>query len=210
MRFTDTSNGSTSKYWEDYFTDEGAASYMADYGEGAGSPLRHLIGALINDGESVLDVGCGPGWNWDHFLEYGPRLFAYLGMDYSQRFVRVANQRHPGKYLQGDVRDIKQPDGSWDVVLLQDVLEHVNGYEKPLQEALRVARKRIIVTFWHLKDEDDPHINEDGGDTFGAWYDKREWEEHLDSLKLHWLHDEIPRRQEDTFWHIYVIDKELA
>lgn len=214
MRITDTSHGSIKKYWDDNFTDESAAVYMDSYGEGPGSPLRHFIGALINDRESVLDVGCGPGWNWDHFKEFGPKIKDYLGLDYSKRFIRVANQRvalslnpNRGTFEIGDARDLQEPDASWDVVLLQDCLEHINGYEKPVEEALRVARKRVIVTFWHLKDEDDPHINDDGGDTYGAWYDKREWEKYLDDSGYPWLHDDIHRRQEGTNWDIYVISK---
>lgn len=193
-------------FWDNLSgSDEGAANYMISYGEGPGSPLRHFIGSLIDDGETVLDVGCGPGWNLDHFLEHGPKISAYLGLDYSERFVRVANQRNSGNYAVGDVRDFKQPDKSWDVVIMQDVLEHTNGYEKPLREALRVARRRIIVTFWHLMDkEEDNPINDDGDDGWGAWYSKSKWEKYLDSLDLHWLYDRLPRK--DAFHDVYVID----
>jgi ubiquinone/menaquinone biosynthesis C-methylase UbiE len=205
-------------FWDKLMdTDEGAASYMLSYDEGPGSPLRHFIGSLINDGETVLDVGCGPGWNYDHFRQYGPKVY-YRGLDYSARFIKVAQRRwrelNDGQPIPalspfdvGDVRDIKEYDNSWDVVILQDVLEHTNGYERPLKEARRVARRRIIVTFWHLMDkEEDNPINDDGDDGWGAWYSKPKWEKYLDSLKLHWLHDEIPRKGEKH--DIYVIDKE--
>lgn len=195
------------KYWEDSFDDESAATYMETYGEGIGSATRHTLGSFINDGESVLDVGCGPGWNLEHFREYGPHVIAYLGLDYSERFVRVANQRsgNNGNFQVGDVRDIKEPDESWDVVILQDVLEHTNGYEKPIREALRVARKRVIVTFWRMSEGEDT-INDDGDDTWGAAYSRTKWEKFLDSLDLHWLHehsDEKANRQHD----FYCIDK---
>lgn len=190
------------KYWEDAFDDESAASYMANYGEGPGFVLRHEIGNLINGGESVLDVGCGPGWNFDHFKEHGPEV-TYRGLDSSKRFVKVANQRNPGIYGVGDVRDIPEARRSWDVVILQDVLEHTNGYEKPIKEALRVAKRSVIITFWHLTENDD-HINDDGEDTWGAWYSRVNFEKFLDSLKLLWLHKivETPRKRD-----IYVIDK---
>lgn len=185
-------------------TDEHASTYMETYGEGPDSKLRHFIGSLINNRETVLDMGCGPGWNFDHFMTFGPSV-TYKGKDYSERFVRVSNQRiHPLEVFElGDVRDFQEDDKSWDVVILQDVLEHTNGYEKPLKEALRVARKRIIVTFWHLGDQSQ--INDDGDDGYGAWYRKENWENYLDSLNLHWMHDEIPR-QGDNLHHIYVID----
>lgn len=204
-----------SNYWDELMgTDEGAASYMESYGEGPGSETRHMIGALINDGETVLDVGCGPGWNYDHFMEFGPKIKKYLGMDYSKRFVRVANKRMAEKYggrhfVVGDVRDIKQPDESWDVVLLQDVLEHTNGYEKPVKEALRIAKKRVIVSFWRaMRDEGSgDQINDDGNDGYGATYEKIKWEKFLDSLGYKWTF--LTTSPESNRHHLfYIINKE--
>lgn len=198
-----------SNYWDDLMaTDEGAANYMESYGEGPGSETRHMIGSFINDGETVLDVGCGPGWNWDHFLVHGPKV-EYKGLDYSERFVRVANQRHPGRFELGDVRDIKEADESWDVVILQDVLEHTNGYEKPVEEAIRVAKKRVIISFWRaMRDEGSgDQINVDGGDGYGATYEKVKWEKFLDSLGFKWISQETS--PEANRYHLfYIIDKE--
>ena len=194
-------------YWDQLMgDDEHAAEYMFTYGEGPGFELRHEIGSLIKPGESVLDVGCGPGWNYEHFGEFGPQV-DYTGMDYSERFIRVAKQRQPdAKFMVGDARNLPPVVGAWDVVILQDCLEHTNGYEKPILEALRVAKKRIIITFWHLEDSDTPHINDDGNDGWGAWYDKREWEDYLGSLELPWAHRrlKIGERNRD----VYIISKE--
>lgn len=184
--------------------DDGASEYMLTYGEGPGCATRHTLGSFINSGETVLDVGCGPGWNFDHFEIYGPLVGDYLGLDYSERFVRVANQRNPDKYALGDVREIRENDESWDVVIMQDVLEHTNGYEIPVKEALRVARRRAIFTFWHLT-ENDNHINDDGNDGWGAWYSKPKWETFLDTLDYSWFHHEITDSKTRDF---YVVDKE--
>jgi SAM-dependent methyltransferase len=169
--------------------------------------------ALINDGESVLDVGCGPGHNLDHFMLYGPAISNYKGIDYSIRFVRAANERakqlantSSGPFALGDVRDIKEEPGSWDVVVLQDVLEHTNGYEGPVKGALEVAKKRVIVSFWHLTENDD-HINDDGDDGWGAWYSRPKWEKFLDSLDVHWLHHQVDDGNKPR--DFYVLDKEV-
>lgn len=196
-------------YWDKLMEDDDhAASYMATYGEGVGAATRLKLASYLKTEDWVLDVGCGPGWNYDTFLEYGPAVY-YRGMDYSERFVRVASQRvHPMKIFKvGDVRDIPEPDGSFDVVILQDVLEHTNGYEKPLSEALRVARRRIIVTFWRLQDTPG-HINDDGDDGWGAHYDSHDWEKFLDTLPVKWQHDviEFNNKKRD----FYVLDKEQA
>ncbi len=191
--------------------DEHAAEYMLTYGEGPGCATRMTLTSFINDGETVLDVGCGPGWNLEHFMEYGPAIRRYKGLDYSERFVRVANARamqkagtSTGPFELGDCRKLKQHDDSWDVVILQDVLEHTNGYEEPVKEALRVAKKRIIVAFWHLTENDD-HINDDGDDGWGAWYSRPKWEEFLDTLGYMWMHHQITDNKPRDF---YIIDKE--
>lgn len=205
-------------YWDKLLGDDDhAASYMDSYGEGVGFETRHTVGAFINDGESVLDVGCGPGWNFDHFMKHGPAISKYKGTDYSERFVRVANQRvmqmagtSTGPFEVGDVRDIKEEDGSWDVVVMQDCLEHTNGYEKPIQEALRVAKKRVILSFWHLMEkQEDEHINEDGDDGWGAWYARPNLEKFLNSLPYAWLELTIKPKDKNHPWDFYIIDKEL-
>lgn len=206
-------------YWDNLMeSDEHAAQYMATYGEGPGYITRHTVGSFINDGESVLDVGCGPGWNFDHFMLHGPEILGYKGLDYSERFVRVANERvmkaahtSGGPFELGDVRDIKEPDESWDVVIMQDVLEHTNGYEKPISEALRVARKRIILSFWHLdNNEGNERMNDDGDDGYGFWYDKDKLEKYLDALPYIWHHLELEPQDKTHKWHFYIIDKEEA
>jgi SAM-dependent methyltransferase len=197
-------------FWDELMeTDEGAASYMSLYGEGVGSDTRHTLSAFINDGESVLDIGCGPGWNWDHFQMYGPEISKYRGEDYSPRFVRVASARiqEPVIFL-GDCRELRHPNESWDVVLLQDVLEHTNGYKLPINEALRVAKKRVIITMWHLIDGDNEHINDDGNDGYGAWYDGNKFKEFLDSLGLQWMETES-KPTDNRHHRFFVIDKEL-
>ena len=203
-------------YWDNLLGDDDhASSYMETYGEGVGFATRDTVGAFINDGESVLDVGCGPAWNFDHFMRFGPAISQYKGLDYSERFVRTANQRisqmagtQTGPIELGDARDLKEADESWDVVIIQDCLEHTNGYEKPIAEALRVARKRVIVSFWHLTENDD-HINDDGDDGWGAWYSKPKWEEFLNTLPYVWFDLEISPEGKNHPWNFYIIDKDL-
>lgn len=207
-----------SNYWDELMgDDEHAATYMATYGEGPESETRFLLAQFVNKFESVLDVGCGPGWNMDHFAEYGPQLKRYKGVDYSERFVRVANERRRARQIPSefalpfelqDCRDLKEPKNSWDVVIIQDCLEHTNGYEKPMKEALKVARKRVIVTFWHLQ-ENEGHINDDGNDGYGAWYQRSEWEKFLDKLGYPWEWTEMVQGEGNRKRDYYIIDKEI-
>jgi SAM-dependent methyltransferase len=198
-------------YWDDLMaTDEGAAQYMLTYGEGPGSDTRKLIGQFINDDESVLDVGCGPGWNYEHFVQYGPDVKRYVGVDYSKRFIRVCKKRQPDiEWVVGDCRDIQFDEDSFDVVILQDCLEHTSGYEIPLKEALRVARKRVIVTFWKASfmddNESEDKINDDGNDGYGATYNRDRFEKYLDDLGVEWWTDTT--KPGANRWHrIYILE----
>lgn len=195
-------------FWDSLIgSPESASVYMESYGEGVGSDTRITLSGFINEGESVLDVGCGPGWNLEHFKKFGPKIGDYKGIDYSEYMIIGALSKYPDANFEvGDCRKLEETDASWDVVILQDVLEHTNGYEKPVKEALRVASKRVIVTFWHLM-ENDEHINDDGNDGWGAWYERGKWEKFLDTLGYTWLHTESApeaNRQHDFFF----IDKE--
>ena len=199
-------------YWSNLMeTDEIASNYMDGYGEGPGCETRMIIGEFINDGESVLDLGCGPAWNYDHFKQYGPDV-TYKATDLSPRFVRVAKARHPELNIEvGDIRDVKEDDGSFDVVILQDVLEHTNGYEKPVREALRVARKRVIVCFWRQMEDVVTKTNDDrdkGTNGYGSDYNKQEWEDFLNSLPYVWFDTETSPKANRPHTY-YIIDKEL-
>jgi ubiquinone/menaquinone biosynthesis C-methylase UbiE len=195
---------------------ESAGEYMLSYGEGPGSSIRHILSEFIQVGETVLDVGCGPGHNMDHLAEYGPRVTRYKGVDYASYFIEADNQKlrsrgydFVDKFEVQDCRDLKELNESWDVIIIQDCLEHTNGYERPMKEALRVARKRIIIAFWHLTENDD-HINDDGNDGWGAWYSKPKWEEFLNSTGYAWHHIDITTGEHKRVRDFYIIDKEQS
>lgn len=198
-------------YWDTLMgSEEGAGAYMDSYGEGIDTIVRQEIMKFV-DG-SVLDVGCGPGWNMETFQKVAKR---YKGTDYAELFVKAANKRRKEKMIPtdyalpfelGDCRKINEPNNSWDIVLLQDVLEHTSGYEQCIAEALRVARKKVIVTFWHMIEDDlSEHVNIDGDDGFGYWYSRPRWERFLDWINVKWTPTQF-EWPENRLRDIYVLE----
>lgn len=90
-------------------------------------------------GKAVLDAGCGAG----AFVEEMGRLGADgRGVEYSEDKVLEWQARHPGddRVLQGDLEDLAYPTDTFDVVLLNEVLEHVPNDGAALREIWRVLK----------------------------------------------------------------------
>jgi SAM-dependent methyltransferase len=90
---------------------------------------------------SVLDVGCGTGVLVDAIGDLG---YESVGMDSDEGVMAAMTRPH----IVADIAKIPAPDRSYDVVILNEILEHlpVGVYDRALAEAGRVARHRIVVT----------------------------------------------------------------
>lgn len=114
--------------------------------------IRHLN---LSGGESVLDIGCGPGFLSEAMSEIVGRDGAVVGIDISQDLVGLCNRRsHPAwlSYEVGDATELNQPDASFDVVVCTQVAEYIADVDKVLSEAFRVlksgGRTIFVATDW--------------------------------------------------------------
>lgn len=92
-------------------------------------------------GQRVLDVGCAAGHFEPYVLEHGG---IYLGLDVAGRFTpnTVADAEH-----------LCFAGGSFDWVVLADVLEHLPDPRSAVQEAARVGRRVVaVVPNWYRLD----------------------------------------------------------
>ncbi len=99
--------------------------------------LAGLAGAV---GRRVLDAGCGAGPGLRFFQSRGGRAY---GLDRSLYALQRARRAVPEAGLaQADLAaDLPFARGSFDLVVLADVLEHVAAGEALLQECRRVLRR---------------------------------------------------------------------
>jgi len=91
------------------------------------------------ENKEILDMGCGDGRYVLKFLDYSPRV---RGVDFSeaavQEYQRDADR--PELISQGDIQELPFEDNRFDVVLLNEVLEHVPNDNLAVAEAWRVLK----------------------------------------------------------------------
>ncbi len=99
--------------------------------------LVRLLG--LQEGERLLDIGCGSGWLADRCRRAGAVVVA---MDIGRTGVRDARQRFPevASYEVGDLYHLPYGDSQFDAVVLSEVVEHLEDIPSALREAARVLK----------------------------------------------------------------------
>lgn len=141
-------------YWNNIFDDHDG--YMLEstmglhivWGWNEYGILRKMILAFVEDGETLFEVGCASGNTYEVIKKQGRKIF-YKGTDYAENFIKANKERMPdGEWEVQDARYLKEKDDSWDVVLIYDVIDNMEGQNKAIDEAIRVANKRVILLMW--------------------------------------------------------------
>lgn len=115
---------------------------MSAHGEAYFRPLLNMISRFAHTGSGrLLDVGCGAGVSTFLIAGRFPGL-SVLGVDLSSKFIEHARGRFKADnlaYQQMDACEISLPDESVDVVVSQDMVEHL-----PHPEAFLAGSHRIL------------------------------------------------------------------
>jgi len=118
--------------------------------------VRNKIIELINDGESLLDVGCATGGTYDHIRHETDKKIKYKGVDYASKFIQHRKRLRPeAEWEVQDARYLKEKDNSWDVVLHFGAMDNTTGIKRAIREAKRVAKRLVIIIFWAQKNEQE-------------------------------------------------------
>ncbi|MEA3375349.1 MAG: class I SAM-dependent methyltransferase [Chloroflexota bacterium] len=150
-------------YDESYFLSacEGYQEFVVSEGRHLSRRLEQAFDvARVGPGMKVLDVGCGRGEILRHCGERGAEAY---GVDYSSVAVRIASELagDDGRaaVTMADAKVLPFVNGSFDRVLMFDLVEHLHPWE--LQRALAEAR-RILQPQGRLIVHTAPNV----------WYDR--------------------------------------
>lgn len=115
-----------------------------------------VVAHHFNDNDLVLDVGCGAG----HYLRSLDKLlsrpFSYHGVDATKYYVELASKAFSGKrsdlslrrsekFTVGDIFELPLPDHYADIVMSNNVLQHLPSIVRPINELWRVTKRCMIV-----------------------------------------------------------------
>jgi SAM-dependent methyltransferase len=126
------------------------AALMHKEGAGREHPSRAFVTSLIRPEDSVLDVGCGAGAGYEAHRAAGLRA-RYVGVDSSEPSIDVARELYPtGDFRVGNATTLSSQfgAGSFDVVLLRHVLEHLPDFEIAMHQAITVSRRLAVFVFY--------------------------------------------------------------
>jgi SAM-dependent methyltransferase len=124
--------------------------------------LEHAIQRLgLPEHARILDAGCGSGRNMVELTHHG----VVTGVELSDTSVRLARERGVGEVLEGSVMDMPFDEGSFDLTVSLDVIEHLEDDVGALRELRRVTAPggTLLVTvpayqwLWSGHDEINHH-----------------------------------------------------
>lgn len=96
---------------------------------------------------ALLDVPCGNG-RFYRGLEQADLLgkVAYTGVDITPKLVHASRQLMPGVLIvEGSIEALPFTDASFDLVVAQHIIRHLESYEQAMREILRVSSQWVVV-----------------------------------------------------------------
>lgn len=133
---------------------------------------------------SVIDFGCGPGFIWQHLKNSGS-AWRYTGIDFSATSVEKLRKRADGdsNFVEArQVEGIPTPleGGAYDVMLLLEVVEHLNDQhlDATFGEAARLVRRGGHLVISTPNDENlalTTKLCPECGAKFHEWQHVRSW-----------------------------------
>ena len=109
----------------------------------------------LAEGDSVIDLGSGPGFLCESMADIVGPSGRVLGIDISADLVHLSEQRNHRRWLSyrvGDATGVNEPDASVDVVTCTQVAEYITEVDRVVSEAFRVLKRGgravFVATDW--------------------------------------------------------------
>jgi len=107
--------------------------------------LAGALEALGGDEQTVLEVGCGGGYNSEIISSERPEL-EYQGLDISEAMIAISQSHYPDRLFRiGSAYELPFEPRSFDVVIDGVALIHMPEWQRALAEYARVASGYVVL-----------------------------------------------------------------
>jgi SAM-dependent methyltransferase len=109
--------------------------------------IKLILEAFDVRNKTILDCGCGTGQYVLRLLDYTPHAY---GIEYVKEKVEAfrAHNKYPENVRQGDIQHLDFEDKTFDMVLLNEVLEHVPDDRQALEQVHRILKDDgVLIVF---------------------------------------------------------------
>lgn len=106
--------------------------------------IETIVEYVQPEGKRIIEIGCNEGFLSKALIEAGAK--EVVSVDYDQAMVDKCKEKFGIEAIKADINDIPFADGSFDVALGCEVLEHIANPFIGLQELFRVAREKVVVS----------------------------------------------------------------
>lgn len=108
------------------------------------STVDRIVSPLLEDGQWILDVGCGEGFVVRYLLKRHRNL-RLAALDFDMKRIRITKHLSPNvRAIEGDVYELPFSSCAFDIVLVNEILEHLEKPQWALKQIDRVANKYIV------------------------------------------------------------------
>jgi len=170
MKKAQSFNINTKEYWEDNYKEVismGEDYYLENFllKDQIKAPV---IASHIEDGSSVVDLGCGRGHVLNVISKVRPEC-VLTGLDFSETILDEAHVRYPTiNFIKGDLYHSPFKDNEFDYAISTQCLEHLDDPELAIKEMARIVKtggKAMLTTpyadsqpnkehYWNFEYED--------------------------------------------------------
>jgi 2-polyprenyl-3-methyl-5-hydroxy-6-metoxy-1,4-benzoquinol methylase len=115
--------------------------------EGFYAGVRGLVEPALRSGDTLVEVGCGAGYSTERLRRWLPAGVSICASDIGDTLVAATAHRNPGiPVFRQSAYALAMEDASVDVVVMMEVLEHLDAPERALDELARVARRHVLIS----------------------------------------------------------------
>lgn len=107
-----------------------------------------LVWVVDKSARSILDLGCGQGKPMA-MIKLRRKIELAVGVDLYRPYIKIAKeQKIHDRYIVKDIRKVNHPPKSFDVVLANQVIEHLSKKDalSLIKKMEKIAKKQVIIS----------------------------------------------------------------